>query len=99
MTAYYIKEETQRTMIVKTSLGKCKTLFKETSTIVDNKIYMTFKEAVERAKQIATNKVAKHNYKLVIDHPEAKRERDRMIVIERNHWEIRKTYSIRAIKY
>ena len=99
MTAYYIKEETQRNVTVKTPLGKCKSLFKETSTIVENKIYMTFKEAVERAKEIANNKVNKHNYVLVINHPEAKRERDRMIVIERNNWEIKKTYSIRAIKY
>lgn len=99
MTAYYIKEKTQRNVTIKTPLGKCKSLLKETSTIVENKIYMTFKEAVERAKQIAANKVAKHNYVLVIDHPEAKRERDRMIVIERNNWEIKKTYTIRAIKY
>ena len=99
MTAYYIKEETQRNVTVNTPLGKCKSLLKETSTIVENKIYMSFKEAVERAKEIANNKVNKHNYVVVINHPEAKRERDRMIVIERNNWEIKKTYSIRAIKY
>lgn len=99
MTAYYIKEETHKNKTVETPLGTCKTLFKITSTIVENKIYMTFKEAVERAEQIANNKVNKHNYRLVINHSEAKRERDRMIVIERNNWEIKKTYTIRAIKY
>lgn len=99
MTAYYIKEETQRNKTVKTHLGISKTLFNVTSTVVDNKIYMTFKEAVERAKQIVNNKVNKHNYVLIINRPEEKRERDRIIVIERNNWEIKKTYSIRAIKY
>ena len=99
MTAYYIKEETHKNKIVKSPMGNCKTLFKTTSTIVENKIYLTFKEAVERAKEIANNKVKKHNYVLVINNPDAKRERDRMIVIERNNWEVKKTYSIHAMKY
>ena len=92
MTAYYIKEETQSNKTVATPMGTCKTLFKITSTIVENKIYMTLKEAVERAEKIASTKVNKHNYVLVVNHLDAKRERDRKIIIERNNWAIRKLY-------
>ena len=41
MTAYYIKEETQRNVTIKTPLGKCKSLLKETSTIVEKQLMLS----------------------------------------------------------
>lgn len=96
---YIVKVKTEKIKVVRNLISDYQKLI-ITNTLVDNIVYRTREEAVNRIRTIVKNKCDKHQYTVLydtLDRHMLSLEKDN-ITISRNNWEVVKSYTLKQIK-
>ena len=97
MKGYIIKVKTEKLKVNKGIVSDFRKLF-ETANLVDNVVYHSKEDAINRIRTIVKNKCDKHQYKVSYDNLDRHMHSEMDILISRNNGEVYKIYTLTQIK-
>ena len=97
MKSYIIKVKTEKLKVNKGLVSDFRKLF-ETANLVDNVVYHSKEDAINRIRTIVKNKCDKHQYKVSYDNLDRHMHSEMDILISRNNGEVYKIYTLTQIK-
>ena len=97
MKGYIIKVKTEKIKDNKRLVSDFRKLL-ETANLVDNVVYHSKEDAINRIRTIVKNKCDKHQYKVSYDNLDRHMHSEMDILISRNTGEVYKIYTLTQIK-
>ena len=97
MKGYIIKVKTEKLKVIRGPVSDSRRLI-VSGNLVDNIVYHSKDDAINRIRSIVKNKCDKHQYKVSYDNLDRHMHSEMDIVISRNNGEVYKIYTLNQIK-
>ena len=97
MFGYIIKVKTEKLKVIRGLVSDSRRLI-VSDNLVDNIVYRSKDDAINRIRTIVKNKCDKHQYKVSYDNLDSHMYSEMDIVIFRNNGEVYKIYTLKQIK-